>query len=137
VIGILPNIPAIDPDRALELLRAEVEKAGKAHAYDGPQVITEHSAGVMASYALYVVGGEGCCLVGRALVAFGVPAEQLALLEGDGIVPAAKVLAERGVVSISEDAALVFAAAQDAQDEGRQWGIALDCAEHAWTEVGS
>jgi len=134
VIGILPNIPAIDPDRALELLRAEVEKAGKAHAYDGPFGI---GPAADVSYALYVVGGEGCCLIGRALVAYGVPAEQLALLEGHGIVPAAQVLAERGVVSISEEAALVFAAAQDAQDEGRQWGIALDCAEHAWTEVGS
>ncbi len=86
----------------------------------------------------YVRNGAPSCIVGHALYHAGVPTELLMILDGDpdrvGGISAFNISDDRRErhlgdiefpVSITDGAAHVFSAAQQAQDEGISWGEAL------------
>jgi hypothetical protein len=106
----------IDRDRAVELLRQQVEKVGADHVY--------------GSRVCVYFNDDGCpsCIVGHVLADLGVQLGQVHELAsgadmGNGI--AINAVRVEGV-EMTEGARTVFAVAQRLQDNGETWGDALE-----------
>jgi hypothetical protein len=108
----------IDVQDALDLLATEVEKAGADYVYERP-----NTGGIRR--CLYEYNNQPSCLVGRAWHAAGVPVEDLrAIDKGSGPIGAIEIR-RVGPLVITDAAAEVFGAAQNAQDGGFTYGSAL------------
>lgn len=80
----------------------------------------------------YTRGGKGDCLVGRFLIAEGVPVERLEAADRLGAGLRAPVLlrqlVDEGVITVAEPALGVLDIAQDFQDCGETWGESVSYA---------
>ena len=80
----------------------------------------------------YVRQGKGDCLVGRFLIAEGVPVERLEIADRNQFglrAPALlRQLEDEGVITVSEPALGVLDIAQDFQDSGESWGESVNYA---------
>lgn len=80
----------------------------------------------------YIRQGKGDCLVGRFLIAEGVPVERLEAADRsvNGLrAPALlRQLVDEGVITIAEPALGVLDIAQDFQDSGETWGESVSYA---------
>jgi hypothetical protein len=81
----------------------------------------------------YTLNGSPSCLVGHVLHRVGVPIETL---EEFDLLASASMQAlvdgapgQDSALVMEDDLAWALMAAQEAQDAGRRWGDALDCAE--------
>jgi hypothetical protein len=75
------------------------------------------------STCFYAHNGKPDCMIGLALAKSGVPAETLHTLNGDRL--DRLYSAHRFPIDITLGAVAVFRAAQGAQDQGLNWGVAL------------
>jgi hypothetical protein len=118
----------IDATRAIELLREVVAESGEDYRYE----LIETPYGPVCHYAH---DDAPSCLVGHALHRAGVTVEQLASLDKhDNHIASVELPAE---VEITDEAQDVFAVAQDTQDDGKPWGVALSVAERAYEDQTS
>lgn len=111
----MTTLPPIDRDTALRLLEKQIEEAGPDYVYTAPEE---------SQTCQYVVDDQPSCLIGRALYDYGVPLETLAGWDAPTQV-IRKVFDELAPDFLTEDAATVLAAAQETQDTGGTWGLAL------------
>jgi hypothetical protein len=114
----------IDETRALVLLRQVVA---------GREDFVYHVG--ESERCLYMQGGEPSCVVGHALALAGIPLSEIAGLDG-GDDPEASVPAQDlsdVLESVAPAAAWLFGAAQEAQDAGQPWRVALAAAEERAT----
>lgn len=107
----------IDKREALGLLQRAVTDVGVDHALHR-----------RAPARYFASSGRPLCIVGFALNKIGIEREDIApfgnFVRCDGVT-FAKALANAGV-ALTQDAARVFRAAQEASDEGAPWGEALE-----------
>lgn len=80
----------------------------------------------------YTREGDGDCLVGRFLIAEGVPVERLETADqhptGLRAPALLRQLVNEGVITVTEPAIGVLDIAQDFQDSGEPWGDAVNYA---------
>lgn len=98
-------------------------------AQEGENFIYKKNAGACT----YTKHGKADCIVGRFLVAQGVPIERLAEadkhpfgIRAPGLI---NQLREEGVVTCTDGALDILDVAQDYQDSGETWGVAVNHAK--------
>lgn len=112
----------IDKAKALELLTLAVNERGEDYEYDKGE----------RSWCTYERGGKPSCLVALALSYAGVTVAQLVTMDAEEHPRFSDLVHEdRLPVEVSDDAARVFAVAQESQDQGDTWGEALKHAREA------
>lgn len=100
-------------------------------AQEGEDFIYRKNAGACT----YIKNDAGDCIVGRYLVAQGVPVERLK--EADGTLSGVRApallraLKEEGVLDYEERAVAILDVAQDLQDTGETWGEAVSYAKNS------
>ena len=109
----------IDQATALDLLRQVVAEHGADTVYQGA-----------TEYYVYAEYGVPSCLVGHALHHAGVPVSELERL-GDGEIAEVRL---PDCLHLTEQARLVFSAAETAQDSTCTWGEALRADENQVTD---
>lgn len=97
-------------------LRAVVAEAGEDYVYNK-----------VRGWQLYVRDGKYDCIAARAFGRLGVLTSDLAPYEGYGVSHVVKKLH----LDMTQDATIVLARAQNAQDRGCAWGAVLALAEDA------
>lgn len=116
---------SLDGATALELLHRAVEEKGADYI--------DPLAEEIASTCLYVTESEDGyrpgCIVGHVFAYAGVPLDALDF-EGD-VWEASDHLWDLGVLSVTEEAQYVLAAAQSCQDRRGDWGTAEEKAREA------
>lgn len=114
----------IDRDRAVELLRQQVERVGAEYVYQLPanerQCVYFDAAGCPSCIVGYVLADLGVS-VGGVHESGRTPGSQFDM--GNGIAIAA---VDVDGVALTEGARSVLAMAQRAQDQGETWGEALE-----------
>lgn len=113
----------IDAEKALALLTQAVALRGEEFRYWDKY--PENETGVTS--CRYVMNGAPACMVGTALYLGGVSLALLVMVET--YAPSELNEAMGHDISISDDAAKVFLAAQRSQDDGNSWGAALKRAQ--------
>lgn len=110
-------------EQAQELIASVIKTHGEDKVYERP---------VPRGRCLYVhKDNDGNltpgCLVGTALMKYGVAAEELVeqLIDAEEM---ARRLERRGILSIDEDAVTYLYCAQQSQDDGETWGEANEYA---------
>lgn len=99
---------------------------------EGEDFIYEKNNG----FCTYTREGSGDCLVGRFLIAEGVPVERLDVADRDGSYRAPvllRQLVDEGMITITEPALSILDIAQGGQDGGYTWGESVN---YALTTVG-
>jgi len=112
----------------IEAMTAAVEARGRDYVY---RRLSEVPA------CRYVLDGRASCLAGDTLARCGVPLAELARWEH---AHAGRLLAElrmSGVITYEPRVVAVLRAAQQRQDYGSTWGVALDAAVLAARAVAS
>lgn len=106
-------------------LRALVDQYGENFVYD------KHETECGSFECTYVRDGQADCIVGKFLVAQGVPLERLAeadlAFHGAGL-PADCLLSElrhEGCITISGESISALKEVQYQQDDGNPWGVAV------------
>lgn len=115
----------IDERRALELLIDVVDAAGEDVVYQKIWVNGDFKC-------RYAVNERPSCLVGQALFRAGATVETLELFDRMDL-PAKNMANMEGHVTAR--AARVFSAAQEAQDSGKTWGVALESARVVYNRM--
>lgn len=119
------NTTVIDADMAIALLERAAQEKGADHVYK--RVPSGSDIHGEASMCNYEHNGRPSCIVGHALHYAGVTIEQLRKMDSDLKVSSIDMLYAEDLLPIemTDDAADLFKAAQDAQDEGMPWGEAV------------
>ena len=117
----------IDSAKAITLLR-EVVKGKEEYVYKRP-------VGSSGPACVYQANGEPSCVVGKALFKVGVTADELDAMDRTGVHTGINSVTLPERVSLTNDARAVFAAAQEKQDRGTEWGIALRAAEECYLSL--
>lgn len=116
----------IDADRALQLLREVVAEHGPDTVYVKPEG---------SAQCVYVQGGSCSCLVAHVLRRAGLTVDEIADFDVQSMDRPVTIeeaeFPER--VHITVGALLVLADAQQEQDRGQSWSLALAVAEQAVT----
>lgn len=111
----------ITADSVRQGLKALVEQEGEGFIY-------KKNSGSCT----YTRKGKGDCLVGRFLVAQGVPVERLEIADRNRLGLRASALflqlVDEEVLTITGAASAMLAVAQDHQDDGFTWGESLSAA---------
>jgi len=123
----MTSLPPIDRDTALRLLEKQVEEAGPDYVYTEPED---------TQTCQYLVDDQPSCLIGRALADYGVPLGTLAGWDTPTRV-IRKVFDELAPDFLTEDAVVIFSAAQSIQYTGDTWGLALQDAHDAARAIES
>jgi hypothetical protein len=150
----MPDKIQLDADKAIEILRKTVTDKNKAYIYkkverEHLKKMAEDLGGYEASPSCaYVEGGSPSCLVGVGLHKYaGFTIDQLSAMDnGDDYESEEGVTYLEGggmnfnqvvnlYADITNDARMVLAAAQDAQDNGLPWGDALATAEEVYALI--
>lgn len=122
----------IDTARALHLLREVVAEQGPDYVYK--RVPASEYGGCVY---FHPTTSEPSCIVGRALAKEGLKPSALTGYQNEAV--RIRVLADRALpgagLLVTDDAARVFSAAQEAQDDGKTWGESLRWAETAAKQV--
>ena len=122
--------------RTLDLLTEIVTEYGTDHVYQQLPYDDDHGG----TYCAYVERGpEGLrpsCLVGHFFARLGVSLDRLNFTEHtpnpiDGMPTAEKVATD---LNVCDDAAKILQAAQEEQDTGKTWGVALNRARARATQ---
>lgn len=111
-------------DEAIELLDRAVKEKGADYIY-------EHRADEASEDAcLYFYDGKPSCIVGHVLAYKGLTGEQAELLdfEGTGIF----YLQGNGYLDVDERTLKTLARAQQDQDHGNSWGVAVQHAKDGY-----
>jgi hypothetical protein len=114
----MTSLPPIDRDTALRLLEKQVEEAGPDYVYQTPD---------SSQVCKYVVNGQPSCLIGRALVDYGVPVSVIAAWDAP-TKTIGMAYSAYAADFLTYESAAVFEAAQDKQDSNESWGSALAAA---------
>lgn len=122
--------------KALGLLANVVAEHGVGHVYEK---IAEDDRFPACMYVQRDEEGKDCpsCLVGHVMHRFGVPLEALRRSNRDGVYTLSLDIDRDPDLpfGISNGAATVLGEAQNSQDEGDPWGIALAKAVHVYAEL--
>lgn len=113
----------IDERRALELMIDIVDAAGDDFVYE--KLLVE-GRGLVCRY---VADGRPSCLVGQALFRAGATVETLEMFDSLDLPAKSMANVESHVTS---RAAWVFSTAQEAQDSGETWGVAVERAKKTY-----
>ena len=122
--------------RTLDLLTEIVTEYGTDYVYQQ----LPHGDEDVSTYCAYVESGpEGLrpsCLVGHFFVRLGVPLDQLNFQPNGPTYEESMPTAERVAtdLNVCDDAAKILQAAQEEQDTGKTWGVALNRARTRATQ---
>lgn len=115
-------------ETALRALNEAVKAKGYNHVYGSG----DGNSGDLGGCYNVTLQGEPDCIVGWALIWLGVPAEWFMArdtLEGcrrsAAAGPVCRMLKKAGMFEVDEDAQRLFRDAQEYQDTGRPWGLAV------------
>lgn len=123
----------LTPERALELMREVVAEYGEDYVYADTSGV--QADGNSSAFCVYADAEEECpsCLVGHALFRAGVTIAELVELD-ESSDPSIKH-AYSPAFTLKGGSREVFAAAQEAQDNGAAWGVALAEAERRFAQL--
>lgn len=121
----MSDLITVSDSMAIATLRDVVAERPE-YIYEPPSGATAGATAAMCFYVHHIDSGPvPGCLVGTVLHRLGVPLDKLAELEGCGAYVVAGMTAY-----MSNDARCALARAQDAQDDGATWAVALAAAEN-------
>jgi len=130
------QLPLLTMERTLELLDAAVTERGADFVYPEEwKVPSQIFSSTPGGDCVYVHDGKPACIVGWVLHTHGVTIEQLRQLEGDSVY--ALLLHLQPVLEVEPGVGTVLREAQNQQDVGRPWGVAVERARAAAVQVAA
>lgn len=124
----------VNARRALELLIDVVDQYGEDYVYEKRPLTLEdgEERGNIGIGCRYQYKEQPSCLVGHVLFRAGAPLKNLIEADVNGV-PANKLDLEK--FGLDGGARMVLEAAQAHQDNGENWGLALDAARFTYEKI--
>lgn len=121
-----------DYDETLSLLRAAVELKGEDYVYVNPDGEVASDDGSITD-CFYVDNGSGeaapSCIVAHVFHAMGIPVLDMLKIEGSSVnSDVTEDLLRDNSIQVTPRATRLLYSAQDLQDSGHTWGVAVECA---------
>lgn len=114
---------------AVALIERAVAEKGKDFEYEQAKFTSDHDGHAFEDYAYFDGEGKPSCIVGHAFSYLGITSEDIGSHNTSTTArPACMFLEREHGFSFDEEAKGLFYKAQDRQDQGDQWSVALGMA---------